>query len=85
MGRDSIIVSSDKFKKHSQLEKQIDGSHYKKYKIQPIEFFIANDTPFTQASIIKYVLRYKDKNGITDLEKAKHLIDILIEDYEKCI
>jgi hypothetical protein len=69
----------------SALSTQVGGTHYKDFKIQPIEFFIANGTQFAPASIIKYVLRYKDKNGVTDLEKAKHLIDILIEDYERSI
>ena len=35
-----------------------------------------------QGNVIKYVTRYKDKNGIEDLEKAKEYIDRLIE-YEK--
>jgi len=64
----------------SALDKQVGGEHYKKYVIQPIEFFIANNIPYAEAAIIKYVLRYQDKNGIEDLEKAKHLIEILIED-----
>ena len=64
----------------SALDKQVGGNHYKKYNIQPIEFFIANNIPYAEAAIIKYVLRYQDKNGIEDLEKAKHLIEILIED-----
>jgi len=63
----------------SPLDIQIGGGHYKDYTIQPIEFFIANQTPYAEAAIIKYILRYKDKNGIEDLEKAKHLIDIIIE------
>jgi len=63
----------------SPLDIQIGGGHYKDYTIQPIEFFIANQTPYAEAAIIKYILRYKDKSGIEDLEKAKHLIDIIIE------
>ena len=63
----------------SPLDIQIGGGHYKDYTIQPVEFFIANQTPYAEAAIIKYILRYKDKSGIEDLEKAKHLIDIIIE------
>ena len=29
--------------------------------------------------MIKYVLRYKNKNGLEDLEKAKEYIDRMIE------
>jgi len=60
------------------LDTQVGGDHYKNMPIQPIEFFMANKLPFVESSIIKYVLRYKSKNGIEDLQKAKHLIDILI-------
>ena len=70
-------------KKDSPLDIQIGGNHYKNYKIQPIEFFMANQTPYTEAAIIKYILRYKDKNGIEDLNKVAHLIDILKEDLLK--
>jgi hypothetical protein len=61
------------------LKKQIGGNHYKKYKIQPIEFILKNNIGFCEANIIKYVLRFKEKGGIADLEKAKHYIELLID------
>ena len=60
-------------------EIQIGGNHYSKYKIQPTEFIHKNNISFIEGNIIKYVLRHKDKNGIEDLKKAKHYIDLLIE------
>lgn len=63
----------------SALDKQINGDHYKKYPIQPVEFIHANDVPFIEGSVIKYVMRWKDKGNIVDLEKAKHYIELLIE------
>lgn len=63
---------------------QIGGDHYKGFKIQPIEFILANNIPFCEANAIKYLCRWKNKNGIQDLEKAKHYIDLLIEDVKKC-
>ena len=54
--------------------------HYKS-KIQPIEFIIANDIPFIEGNIIKYVCRHRGKDGAKDLLKAKHYIDMLIEQY----
>ena len=63
----------------SALEKQVSGDHYKSLKIQPIEFIHANGIPFAEGSVIKYVTRWRDKGGITDLEKAKHFLEILIE------
>jgi hypothetical protein len=43
----------------SATNKQIGGSHYKGYKIQPIEFIVANKLDFIQGNIIKYALRNK--------------------------
>jgi hypothetical protein len=63
----------------SALDIQIDGSHYKNMAIQPIVYIYANQMPFIEGNIVKYVSRWKNKNGIKDLEKAKHLIDMLIE------
>ena len=61
------------------FKKQVGGSHYKKYKIQPVEFIIKNNIGFVEGNIIKYVLRFKEKGGVSDLEKAKHYIELLID------
>jgi len=61
------------------LDVQISGNHYKELPIQPIEFIHANNIPFCEANAIKYLCRWRKKNGINDLEKAKHYIDLLIE------
>lgn len=58
---------------------QVGGDHYSKYAIQPAHFFHANQTPYLEASAMLYVLRHRDKNGIEDLRKAKHTIDLIIE------
>jgi len=58
---------------------QVGGSHYKNYKIQPVEFIIKNNIGFVEGNIIKYVLRFKEKGGVVDLEKAKHYIELLID------
>jgi hypothetical protein len=60
-------------------KKQVGGNHYLKYKIQPVEFIIKNNIGFVEGNIIKYILRFKDKGGIADLEKAKHYIELLID------
>lgn len=61
------------------LDRQIGGEHYTKYRIQPKVFFHANGIPHIEASIMEYVLRWRDKGGEQDLRKAQHLIDLLIE------
>jgi hypothetical protein len=63
----------------SALDVQVSGDHYKSLKIQPIEFIHANNIPFAEGSVIKYVTRWRNKNGLKDLEKAKHFIELLIE------
>lgn len=63
----------------SALEKQEGGGHYKDMKIQPVEFIHANNLPFLEGTIIKYVSRWRAKGGFEDLRKAKHCIDLLIQ------
>lgn len=63
----------------SALDKQVGGTHYKKYKIQPIEYAHANGLGFAEGKAIKYLTRWKDKGGVEDLRKAVHVIEILIE------
>ena len=65
--------------KNNALSIQIGGDHYKKLKIQPITFIHANSIPFLESCIIKRICRWRDKNGIEDLQKAKHEIDLLIQ------
>lgn len=66
-------------KKQSAMNTQVGGSHYKNMAIQPMEFSMYNGLDACQHTIIKYVCRFREKNGIVDLEKAKHTIDMLIE------
>jgi hypothetical protein len=63
-------------------ETQVGGGHYSKYKIQPTFFLIQNNIPFAEGNVIKYVIRHRDKNGLEDLKKAKHYIEMLMEDYK---
>lgn len=67
----------------SSLDVQVAGSHYKDLPIQPVEFIHANEIGFIAGNVIKYVCRYKAKNGVQDLEKAKHYIEMLIEQENK--
>lgn len=64
------------------LQEQVGGNHYKTMKIQPIEYILANDLGFIEGCIVKYVSRYKFKNGVEDLKKARQNLDILIEHIE---
>ena len=66
----------------SAFNKQVGGGHYLKLKIQPMQYSVENNLDPLQFSVVKYVTRFRDKNGIADLEKAKHCIEMLIE-YEE--
>lgn len=63
----------------SALAVQVGGGHYKDMKIQPVEFIHANGIGFLEGSAIKYLSRWRNKNGVEDLRKARHFIDLLIE------
>lgn len=67
------------FEPQRALDVQVGGEHYKSLAIQPIEYIHANNIPFAEGSVIKYVTRWRTKNGIKDLEKARHFLDLLIE------
>lgn len=63
----------------SALDVQVAGNHYKDLPIQPVEYIYANKIGYFEGNVIKYVSRWRSKNGINDLEKAKHYIELLIE------
>ena len=58
--------------------RQVGGSHYQ-LAIQPIDYIMDNGLDYMQGNVIKYVTRYKNKNGIDDLRKAAHYIEMMIE------
>lgn len=70
-GLDENIISS--------LKQQYGGNHYKGLAIEPIEYAYKNNLDFFQGNVVKYITRFRDKNGLEDLKKAKHYIDLLIQ------
>lgn len=62
----------------SPLDVQVGGGHYKGKAIQPVEYISANGLNFLEGCIVKRITRWRDKNGIEDLEKIKHEVDLLI-------
>ncbi len=63
----------------SAKDTQVDGTHYKKFAIQPVEFIHKNNIPFIEGCIIKYAVRWRDKGGIKDLDKIIHFAELLKE------
>ncbi len=60
-------------------DKMIGGDHYRQGGIQPIEYIHANNLSFCEGNVVKYVTRWRHKDGLKDLEKAKHYIELLME------
>lgn len=61
------------------LQHQVGGDHYHKGAIQPVEYIHANKLGFLEGCVIKRITRWREKNGLEDLEKIKHEIDLLIK------
>ena len=59
------------------LQVQPGGSHYKTMKIQPVEFIVANNLGFCEGNVVKYVCRHDSKNGVEDIDKAIHYLQLL--------
>jgi hypothetical protein len=60
-------------------DKQIGGSHYQNFKIQPSKFVIENELLYPEGCVIKYILRHRLKGKKEDLKKAIHFIEMIIE------
>lgn len=63
---------------------QVGGDHYLSKSIQPwdaMEAWLTHDefTGYLRGNVIKYIARYRDKNGVEDLQKASHYLAKLIE------
>jgi hypothetical protein len=59
--------------------RQVGGDHYTRLEIQPWEVIERNSMGFFDGNAVKYLMRYKAKGGVQDLEKARHYLDKLIE------
>lgn len=72
-------VTVNRYSEEKASDKQVGGTHYKKFVIQPAEFCHKNKIPYLEATVIKYLCRWRDKGGVQDLNKAIHFIEILKE------
>lgn len=62
-------------------ERQVAGNHYSKHSsdLQHWDIVDKFNLDYFQGQITKYVMRWRDKGGVTDLEKARHFLDKYIE------
>ena len=52
-----------------------DPKHYNQLKIQPRDYITENKLDYNEGNVIKYVTRWRHKNGLEDLLKAKNYLD----------
>jgi len=58
----------------------INPNHYKQGNIEVIDFILDQQLNYLEGNVIKYVSRYKYKNGLEDLKKAQwYLNKIMLE------
>lgn len=67
--------------------RQVGGDHYRQKTIQPwtaMESWMTREEfeGYLRGNVIKYIARYKDKNGIEDVYKARHYLERLTEHLE---
>lgn len=83
-----LLLQKFKLKEEKQMSDLIDNqAHYKNQGIEPIELMRKNFSKeefagFLQGNVLKYMLRYKDKNGLEDLKKAKTYLTWLINELD---
>lgn len=64
----------------SANDTQVGGDHYKSPgKVEHWDIVAQHDLDYFQGQITKYVMRWKKKNGLQDLEKAEHFLAKYLE------
>lgn len=61
------------------LDVQVGGAHYKNVTVQPIQFSHKNKLIAGEFSVLRYILRWRTKNGLEDIQKAEHYIRLMIQ------
>ena len=67
--------------RRAEIEK-INPDYYTKG-IDCIDYIISHSMNYLEGNLVKYVTRYKFKNGLEDLLKARWYLDRLIKDYNE--
>lgn len=64
------------------LNRQVGGTHYQTSGVQHVTFCQRNRVPWAESCAIKYLMRWRKKNGLQDLEKALHYLELCcLEEY----
>ena len=60
-------------------DRQVDGSHYKTSGLQHWDVCAGQGVGYLEGCASKYLMRWREKNGLRDLKKAEHFMEKLIE------
>jgi len=85
LSKDDITTYKEENPKQPSVNDiQHGGTHYKKYgDMQPWDVIVAWNLGYLDGTALKYIARWKDKNGIEDLKKAIHFLQKTIDVYGK--
>ena len=61
------------------LSDAVSPDHYQQGRIQVLDFITDQRFTYLEGNIVKYICRYKTKNGLEDLEKAQYYLNELIK------
>ena len=75
-----LVNGKEETQTYNPLIAQEGGGHYKNRGIQPLEYTMQNNLSFCEGNVVKYISRYKSKNGVEDLAKVIHYA--LLASYE---
>ena len=64
----------------AEEKNNINPDHYGNSGIDVIDFCQANNLDFMQGNVIKYITRYRKKNGLEDVRKAVEYINRILAD-----
>lgn len=62
---------------HKATDKQIGGAHYKDMAIEPVTYCELNRLTSLESAVVKYVSRHRNKNGVQDIDKAIHCLELI--------
>lgn len=64
------------------MKDNVNPSHYKQGNIEVIDFILDQKFSYMEGNVVKYLSRYKFKNGLEDLKKARWYIDKIITEVD---
>ena len=60
-------------------QKQVGGTHYTDVKYAPWDVVLDWNLGYLDGTALKYISRWKKKNGLEDIKKAIHFLEKLVE------